>query len=447
MKVGVTVKVRIHLYSLLVLICFLVSAVPAFFVKANETHVYVIPVEETVERGLHAFLKRSITEAEKQDADLIVFQINTPGGAVDAATEIGKIIRETAIQNVALVNRKALSAGAYIALNADEIYMTPGSTIGSAAVIDQQGNAADRKAQSFWNAAMKSAAEQNNRNPLYALAMADESIDLPKYDAEKGKLLTLTADQAAEVGYSEGTVANLEALLRKLNKENAKVTYMSESFAEKAARFVTHPVVIPILLSIAGLGLVLELYTPSFGLAGTMGLISLMLFFYGHTIAGLAGVEAIALFVSGLILLVLELFLVGGIAGILGMGAVIASFFMATDNDVHMGISILIAVCAAFGGAFIMMKFFKKKLTAFQKVILIDSMKTEKGYVSNRNRTELIGREGVTITTLRPSGTVLIDEEYVDVVTEGSYLAKDEKVKVVKVEGSRIVVRKLKEHE
>jgi membrane-bound serine protease (ClpP class) len=347
---------------------------------------------------------------------------------------------------VAFVNGKALSAGAYIALNADEIYMTPGSTIGSAAVIDQQGNAADKKAQSFWNAAMKSAAEQNNRNPLYALAMADESIDLTKYDAEKGKLLTLTADQAFEVGYSEGTVANLEALLKKLNMENAEITYMNESFAEKVARFVTHPVVVPILLSIAGLGLVLELYTPSFGLAGTMGLISLLLFFYGHTIAGLAGAEAIVLFISGLILLVLELFLVGGVAGILGIGAVIASFFMATDNEVNMGISILIALGAALGGAFIMMKFFKKKLAAFQKVILTDSMKTEEGYVSSRNRTELIGREGVTITPLRPSGTVVIDQEYVDVVTEGSYLAKGEKIKVVKVEGSRIVVRKLKEH-
>ncbi|MFC3882970.1 nodulation protein NfeD [Bacillus songklensis] len=220
-----------------------------------------------------------------------------------------------------------------------------------------------------------------------------------------------------------------------------------EETVEKVAQFVTHPIVVPILLSIAGLGLVLELYTPSFGLAGTMSLISLLLFFCGHTIAGLAGVEAIVLFVIGIILLVVELFLVGGIAGILGIGAVIASFFMATDNYVHMGISILIAVCTAFGGAFIMMKFFKKKLTAFQKVILTDSMKTEAGYVSNRNRTELIGREGITVTPLRPSGTVQIDEEYLDVVTEGSYLGKGEKVKIIKVEGSRIVVRKIKEQE
>ncbi|HWO97967.1 MAG TPA: nodulation protein NfeD [Bacillus sp. (in: firmicutes)] len=418
-----------------------------FFAQADNEHVYVIPIEETVEKGLYAFLNRSIEEAEEQKADLIVFDINTPGGAVDAASEIGKIIAETEIRNVALVNPKALSAGAYIALKADEIYMTPGSTIGSAAIIDQQGNAADKKAQSFWNAAMKSAAEQNGRNPLYALAMADESIHLPKYGAEKGKLLTLTADQAVEVGYSEGVVANLDALLKKVNKENAQVTYMKESMAEKVARFVTHPVVIPILLSIGSLGLVLELYTPSFGLAGTMGISSLLLFFYGHTIAGLAGIEAVVLFVIGIILLALEFFLVGGIAGILGIGAIIASFFMASDNYVHMAISILIAVVISLGGAVVMMKFFKKKLVAFQKVILTDSMNTEAGYVSNRNRIELIGKEGVAATPLRPSGMVLIEEEYVDVVTEGSYLPKGVRVKVIKVEGSRIVVRKLEELE
>lgn len=438
-------KRRAYIYAVICFVSFFMYAMSFFSVQANNGHVYVIPVEETVEKGLYAFLNRSIEEAKEQKADLIVFDINTPGGAVDAASEIGRIITETDIPNVALVNQKALSAGAYIALNADEIYMTPGSTIGSAAVIDQQGNAADKKAQSFWNAAMKSAAEQNERNPLYALAMADESIHLPKYDAEKGKLLTLTADQAVEVGYSEGIVANLDTLLKKVNKENARVTYMEESMAEKVARFVTHPVVIPILLSIGSLGLVLELYTPSFGLAGTMGISSLLLFFYGHTIAGLAGIEAVVLFVIGIILLILEFFLVGGIAGILGIGAIIASFFMASDNYVHMGISILIAVVISLGGAFVMMKFFKKKLVAFQKVILTDSMKTEAGYVSNRNRIELMGKEGLTTTPLRPSGTVLIEEDYVDVVTEGSYLSKDVRVKVVKVEGSRIVVRKLEE--
>jgi membrane-bound serine protease (ClpP class) len=444
-KGGVILTRRAWIYAAILLLPLFSYLVPSASSQTDGERVYVIPVEETVEKGLYAFLDRSIKEAEEQKADLIVFAVNTPGGAVDAASEIGKILADIQIPNAALVDTKALSAGAYIALNADEIYMTPGSTIGSAAVIDQQGNAADKKAQSFWNAAMKSAAEQNGRNPLYALAMADESINLPKYDAEKGKLLTLTADQAVEVGYSEGIVADLKDLLKQMNKEKAHVTYMEESAAEKVARFVTHPVVVPILLSIGSLGLVLELYTPAFGLAGTMGISALLLFFYGHTIAGLAGIEAVILFVIGLLLLVLELFLAGGIAGAAGIAAVVASFFMASDNHAYMGVSILIAVMISLGGAFVMMKFFKKKMVAFQKVILTDSMKTEAGYVSNRNRIELVGKEGISTTPLRPSGTISIEGEYIDVVTEGSYLPEGAHVKVVKTEGSRVVVRKLEE--
>ena len=134
--------------------------------------------------------------AEANDADLVIFEVNTPGGAVDAAGEIAKLLSDTPVKTVAFVNNRALSAGAYISLSADEIYMVPSATMGSAAVIDSAGNAADKKAQSYWLAAMATAAEQNGRDPIYAKAMADEDIDLPEYGAEKGKLLTFTAEQA-----------------------------------------------------------------------------------------------------------------------------------------------------------------------------------------------------------------------------------------------------------
>ncbi|MBM7701476.1 membrane-bound serine protease (ClpP class) [Bacillus iocasae] len=418
---------------------------PFHAIHAEKQTVYVIPVEETVEKGLLAFINRSITEAEEQGADLIVLDINTPGGAVDAASEIGKKLTSTELPVIAFVNKNALSAGAYIALNADEIYMTPGSAMGSAAVIDQEGNAADQKAQSYWLSAMKSAAEQNGRDPQYALAMADKDINLPDLGAGKGKLLTLTPEQALDVKYSEGTVSNLNELLEKFGYEDASVKTMEVAFAEKLARFLTHPVVVPILLSIGSLGLIIELYTPTFGLAGSMGIGALLLFFYGHLVAGLAGMESIILFGVGILLVILELFVAGGIIGILGLGAIITSFFMATDNYVLMGVSLLIAISIAIGGAFVMMKFFGKRLSAFKKIVLNDSMNTESGYVSNQNRKELVGKEGITITPLRPSGTVLVDEEYIDVVTEGSYLGKDVKVKIMKVEGSRIVVRQIPE--
>ncbi|MEW8988010.1 MAG: nodulation protein NfeD, partial [Bacillus sp. (in: firmicutes)] len=312
--------------------------------SSNEQIVYVVPIEETVEKGLHAFLQRAINTAEENNADAIIFEVNTPGGAVDAAGEIGKLLTSTDIKTVSFINKQALSAGAYIAINTDEIYMVPGSTMGSAAIIDQQGNTAGKKAESYWLAAMKAAANGSERNPIIAAAMADESIDLPEYGAPKGKLLTLTAEQAIEVGYSDGTVKNLDDLLAKLGFENADVRSMEESFAEKVARFITNPIVVPILLTIGSLGLVLELYSPGFGIPGFMGLSALLLFFYGHLVAGLAGFETIILFVVGIALVILELFLPGGIVGAIGTISILGSLFLATDNVVHMGISILIAI-------------------------------------------------------------------------------------------------------
>lgn len=411
--------------------------------EAKKQIVYVVPIEETVEKGLLAFLERAVEEAEEAGAEAVIFDVNTPGGAVDAAGGIAKLLTGTQLKTIAFVNKQALSAGAYISLNTDEIYMVPGSTMGSAAIIDQEGNTAGKKAESYWFAAMKSAAVESGRDPIYAQAMADESIDLPEYGAGKGKLLTLTADQALEVGYSEGTVKNLDDLLDRLGFENAEIRDVHETFAEKLARFLTHPVVIPILLTIGSLGLVLELYSPGFGLPGLAGLSSLLLFFYGHMVAGLAGFEALILFALGIGLILLEFFVPGGIAGAVGFLAVIASFFIASDNIVHMGISLLIALSASIILSILMIKVFGKRMKLFKRIILTDSTSTEKGYVSNKNRLELIGVEGVTLTPLRPSGTILVDDERIDVVSEGAFIPKDRKVRIVKTEGARIVVREV----
>lgn len=423
-------------------VVFAVIGAPVYPAAQGET-VYVVPVEATVEKGLYAFLERAVSEAEADNASAIIFDVNTPGGAVDAAGDIGKLFTSTEIHTVAFVNKQALSAGAFISLNADEIYMVPGAVMGSAAVIDQAGNAADKKAQSFWLAAMRSAAQESGRDPIYALAMADEDVDLPDYGAGKGELLTLTTEQALEVGYSEGTVRNLENLIEVLGYEDPVVKTVEESFAEKLARFITHPVVVPILMSIGSLGLVLELYSPGFGLPGFMGISSLLLFFYGHLVAGLAGYEAIILFAIGIGLVILELFLPGGISGIIGFIAIIASLFLASGDIVNMGISLLIALVLSVLVSILMVKVLGKRMKFFRKIILTDSTNTESGYVSNKNRTDLIGLEGTTLTALRPSGTVQIGDERVDVVSEGGFIQKDKKVKIVKAEGSRIVVREL----
>nr|WP_318682820.1 nodulation protein NfeD [Peribacillus simplex] len=412
-------------------------------VSAKEKIVYHVPIEETVEKGLSAFLERALTTAEAADADLVVFEVNTPGGAVDAAGEIAKLLSDSPIKTVAYVNNRALSAGAYISLSADEIYMVPSATMGSAAVIDSTGNAAGKKAQSYWLAAMKTAAEQNGRDPIFAQAMADDDIDLPEYGAERGKLLTFTAEQAKKAGYSEGTVSGKAELYSILGVEDADIRSIEESFPEKLARFLTNPIVVPILLTIAGIGIVIELFSPGFGIPGVIGISSLVLFFYGHLVAGITGYESLAMFIIGVILVLVEFFIPGGIIGLLGFTAIVGSLFLASGDPVHMTISLLIAVTVSILVFILLVKVFGKQMKFFRKMILTDATKTEQGYVSNPNRVDLLGVEGKALTDLRPSGTALIKDERVDVVTEGSFISKGSSIMIVKVEGSRVVVREI----
>ncbi len=416
---------------------------PPVHSQAEDKVVYFIPIEQAVERGLEAFLKRALDTAEAEGADHIVLEIDTPGGLVDAATNIAFLIKNTETPITAYVTAQALSAGAYIALNADQIVMAPGTTMGSAAVIDGAGNAAEEKTQSMWLATLEAAA--GDRDPIYARAMADSSIDLPEYRAGVGELLTLTSNEALEVGYAEAIASDRDELLAFLGLENAIQEGLEVSFAEQIARFVTHPVIIPILLSIGSLGLVLELYSPGFGIPGIMGISALLLFFFGHLFAGFAGFETLILFAAGIILIIIEVFFPGfGIFGILGVIAIIGSMVLASYSTVNILLSILIAVVITVIVSIIFFKYFGYR-GPLKRMILTDATKSELGYVSNETRKELIGREGIAMTTLRPSGTANFEGERLDVVSEGGYIEQGKKVVIVATQGSRIVVRELNE--
>ena len=217
------------------------------------------------------------------------------------------------------------------------------------------------------------------------------------------------------------------------------------SIFEVLAGFLIHPAVIPILLTIGCLGLVLELFTPRLGLPGVVGIAAFLLFFYGHLMTGIAGIWSLIFFAAGIILILLEMVLPGGVIGIFGFGLFLASFFLAADNYVHMSFSLVIAFAVSILACILMIKVYDKKMKFFKKLILTDATTTESGYVSNQNRTELLGLTATTLTDLRPSGTVLIEDERIDVVSNGSFITKGTVVKFIKVEGSRIVVRERKE--
>lgn len=425
---------------------------PMFFsghsaAEGEREKVFVVPLEDDVERGLEAFLERSANKAREQGADHIIFEVDTPGGSVAAAKNIAQIFQAIEIPTTAFIKKDALSAGSYISMNADQIYMHPNATMGAAGVITADGNAADKKAQSDWITNMRSAAKSNDRDPLYAEAMANKEIDLPELRAGKGKFLTLGADEALEVGYAEGIVNTRSELLEELTLADAEVVETNLTLTEHIARFITNPVVVPILLSIASLGFVVELYSPGFGIPGIMGFLSLILFFYGHMVADLAGYEVIIFFLLGVVCIILEIFVPGGILGVVGVGAIVGSLFLSTDDMGHMTMSIAIALLVAIIASVLLFRFMGLERGFFKNIILSDSTSTEKGYISQKNRLELIGLKGTTLTPLRPSGTGEFDGERIDIVTEGGYIPLGAQVKVVKTEGTRVVVRELEKEE
>jgi membrane-bound serine protease (ClpP class) len=411
--------------------------------------VYVIPVKQTVQSGLASFLDRALKEAEEAKASLVVLDIDTPGGYLSTAEEIGKRIREADVPTVAFVSGKAASAGAYIALNAGDIAMAPGSTIGAAMIVDQAGNAIENPKQvSFWREEMKSAAQLNGRNTAIAVKMVDPNseIELKEIGEKngKGQILSLSAVNALKVGYADTLAKSVDEVIAWKGLSDRTVIDLNPSFAERVSEFVTSPVIATLLLIIGLAGIAIELIVPGFGAPGITGLIAFGLYFFGQSIAGFAGMESIVLFVLGIGLLISEMFIPSfGILGILGIAALIFGITMGA-YDVgsalrSLGIAALIALVIIIVFAYVF-----RKRGIWNRFILSEQLTTDKGYVPQLSREKWIGQEGVALSMLRPSGLADINGERLDVITSGDYVDKGKPIRVMSVDGTRILVKEIK---
>jgi len=270
---------RCGLIAFCLVACLLFVLVPGSLLAVPAKTVYVIPIKDTIDPGLAKFVARSYQEAEELKADMVLLEIDTPGGRIDAALEIRNTIRNSTIPTTALVKGGAISAGSLITLASKTIAMQPGATIGDAE--PRSGTQrADEKVISYWAKEMAATAEVNGRNPEIAVAMADRDVSIPGL-VEKGKLLTLTYQEAARVGYSDYTVNDRTELLTKLGFSDARIIEAEASASEKLTRFVTNPFVAPFLLTIGIAGIIIEFLTVGWGIAGVIGLVSLALYRLG----------------------------------------------------------------------------------------------------------------------------------------------------------------------
>ncbi|NLM45222.1 MAG: nodulation protein NfeD [Firmicutes bacterium] len=427
---------------LALLFAVILLASPLASVAANGAgkRVYVVKIDETVDKGLVRYVDRAFREAAANDAAAIILELNTPGGLVDAAGRIQELIYDSEIPVYAYVRYNALSAGAFLALSCQALYMAPGSSIGAAEIRDLSGEAVDEKTVSAWESKMRTAAERQGKDPQVAAAMVRKEVEIDGLDGP-GELLTLTAEEAARIGFADGIYAKRADLYEVLDLAEASETVVELSPAERFARFVTGIYVAPLLLAIGLVALVVEILTAGFGVAGVISIIAFALFFGGHLVAGLAGSEVLFLFLAGIILLLIEAFIPGfGVFGVGGILAIVASVVLSAAST-GQGLRILLSAVVIAALLFAILYRYLKISGTWSHIVLQYAETKERGYVGTRDYSYLVGKEGVALTTLRPSGTCEIDGERIDVVTEGEFIASGTRVKVMKAEGTRIVVR------
>ena len=421
----------------------------------NESTVYRVPVTGEIELGLAPYIQRAVKEAAEVGAAALILDIDTPGGRVDAAEIISDALTDSEVPVYSLINRRAYSAGALIALSTSRIYMRPASVIGAATPVDGTGTKAPEKIVSAMRSQMRALAESNGLEPEVAAAMVDEDIEIDGV-VESGKLLTLTTEEAIEIGYAEA-IEDLDALLVALGHEGATVVTLELNWAERLVRFFSSSLVSPFLLSLGFLGLLIEIRTPTFGLAGTMGLISLGLFFGSNMIVGLAGLEDVLIVGAGLVLLGIEAFVVPGfgIFGVAGVVAILTGLYMSllgnipTMPDFTRAAWVLTSsMLLLIGSAWALIRTLpSSSRLAESGIFLLAKTTSAIGYESAEVRSDLVGKYGTAITDLRPAGTALIGDERIDVVSESEWISAGTSVKVLSAEGYRHIVRSIAEQQ
>lgn len=414
--------------------------------------VYVAKIEGPIDLGLAPYIERVLADAQASGASAIVLRVNTFGGRVDAAVQIRDALLKSPVKSIAYIDTRAISAGALISLAANAIVMAPGGTIGAATPVQSNGTEAtpvSEKTVSYVRKEFSATAESRGRDALVAQAMVDSDVVIPGV-TDKGKLLTLTTDEALKLGIADFEAATLATALSKLGLKDAQIKETTPNWAEEVVRFLTNPIVSSLLVSIAMVGIIVEIRTPGFGIPGAIGLSSLALFMWGHWLVSLAGWEEVLLMLGGILLLILEAFVIPGfgVAGILGILALLGGLILSMVGDgstvnavidaaSRLGISLVIAIVASIA----LLRYLPKTRMG-RHLVLETDLDAKSGFTSEpQSDHALVGKLGVAMSMLRPAGIADIEGQRIDVVSDGEYIQAGEPIRVDHVDGNRVVVR------
>lgn len=421
---------------------------------AGERKVYVIDIRQEINAASQRILMMGMREAQKLNADYIILNINTYGGAVDAADSMRTAILKSKIPFAAFINNQAASAGALISISCDSIYMSKGSSIGAATVVDQTGKVLPDKYQSFMRAMMRSTAEANGRDPKIAEAMVNPSVSIPGI-IDSTKVLSFTREEAIKNNYCEGKAETIEEVASQFVGSLDYVLIKQRiTFLDKLISFFLSPVVQGILIMMIIGGIYFEVQAPGFGFPSVIAITGAVLYFAPLYLEGLANYWEIILFFIGVALIILELFaFVGfGVAGILGIIILFAGLtFAMIDNDLLLKgdeinlmpiIKPLALVMVTGTSSLILSIYFASKIfgsSRFTKLALKTSLMESDGFVGvNTDYADLVGKMAIVMTDMKPSGKIEIDGKWYEASLEFGMVRKGGTVVVTRFEGGRL---------
>jgi membrane-bound serine protease (ClpP class) len=434
--------------------------------------VYIFDIKKEIGPAVWRITRKAMEEAHRLEADLILIHMNTYGGMVNIADSIRTRIINSKIPVYVFIDNNAASAGALISIACDRIYMRKGANIGAATVVTQDGQAAPDKYQSYMRSTMRATAEshgsdtiinQNDtvvtyfRNPRIAEAMVDQRIEIEGVTKE-GEVLTFTSSEAIKHGFCEGIAENIPGVLRLAGVKNYEIREYKITGLEKVIGFLVNPILQGLLIMIIIGGIYFELQTPGVGFPLIAAGVAAVIYFAPAYLEGLAQNWEIAIFIAGIILLIIEIFVIPGfgVAGIAGIIAMITGLSLSIADEFVFdfefgGFNRLIQAFATviFSSllSFVLLLLFARKafdIPFLSRFVLSSSQETSNGYSSvDSHLKELIGKEGVAQTVLRPAGKIIVDNEQYDARSEIGFIEKGEKVKVISCSSTQLNVIKI----
>ena len=430
--------------------------------------IYKINIQTEINTTSRIYLYNGLKEANEQNVDAVILNLNTYGGTVVDADSMRSAILYNPIPVFVFINNNAASAGALIAIACKKIYMRRGANIGAATVVDGgSGEAMPDKYQSYMRSIIRSTAESHGkdtivvgkdtvyrwvRDPLIAEAMVDDRVYIPNV-VDSGKVLTFTAQEALKFRFCDGIAESVdEVIIQHLGYDDYKIVEYKPTFYDNLKGFLTNPAFQAILVMIIIAGIYFELQSPGIGFPSAAAVTAAILYFTPLYLDGLVQNWEIVVFIIGILLILLEIFVFQGlgislILGVIciGVGLVFAlldNYYFTFENVVIHDISssILVVFSGIMMGMIIVLWLSSRigEKGMFRKIALITDLESSESV--NQDIRLLVGKTGKAMTVLRPSGKVIIDNEVYDAVSNQGFIDNGTTVTVVKFENMQIYV-------